>query len=119
MGNPSGIPLPERQWAMFSHLTAFTACIGVPFGNIIGPLVMYLIKKEEFPFGRDQAKEALNFNLSCTIYAIIGIILSFVLIGIPLLIALGIFWIIVTIIAAVKSNDGVVYRYPLCIRFVS
>jgi len=117
--HPSGIPNAERQWGMFAHLSAFSACVGIPFGNILAPLVMFLIKKDEYRFGGEQAKEALNFNISCTLYGLIALVLCLVFIGFVLLAALGIFWIIVTIIAAVKSNEGVSYRYPLCIRFVS
>ena len=80
---------------------------------------MFLIKKDEYRFGGEQAKEALNFNISCTLYGLIALVLCLVFIGFVLLAALGIFWIIVTIIAVVKSNEGVSYRYPLCIRFVS
>ena len=104
---------------MFSHLSAFSTLVGVPFGNILGPLVMFLIKKDEYRFGGDQAKEALNFNISCTLYGIISLVLCLVFVGFILLFVLAIFWIIVTIIAAVKSNEGVFYRYPFCIRFVS
>ena len=117
--HPSGIPNAERQWGMFSHLSAFSTLVGVPFGNILGPLVMFLIKKDEYRFGGDQAKEALNFNISCTLYGIISLVLCLVFVGFILLFVLAIFWIIVTIIAAVKSNEGVFYRYPFCIRFVS
>ena len=114
----SGVPIPERQWGMFAHLSAFSACLGLPFGNIIGPLIMFLIKKDEYPFGGNQAKEALNFNISFTLYVIISILLCFVIIGFILLPILGIFWLVVTIIASVESNKGVFYRYPLCFRFV-
>lgn len=115
----SGIPIPECQWGMFAHLSTFSACVGIPFGNIVGPLIMFLIKKDEYPFGADQAKEALNFNISCTLYGLISIALCFVIIGFVLLPILGILWLVATIIAAVRSNEGVSYRYPLCIRFVS
>ena len=117
--HPSGIPDAERQWGMFSHLSAFALLVGIPFGNIIGPLVMFLIKKDEYRFGSAHAKEALNFNISCTLYFTISAILCLVLIGFVILPAVFIFWIIVTIMAAVKSNEGGFYRYPLCIRFVS
>jgi uncharacterized Tic20 family protein len=117
--NQSGVPSPERQWGMFAHLSTFSACVGIPFGNIVGPLIMFLIKKDEYPFGADQAKEALNFNISCTLYGLISIALCFVIIGFVLLPILGIFWLVATIIASVRSNEGVSYRYPLCIRFVS
>ena len=113
-----GVPQAERQWAMFAHLSSLSGFI-IPLGSIIGPLVMYLIKKDEFPFGSDQAKEALNFNISCLIYAIISAILVLVVIGIVGLIAVGILWLVCTIIAAIKANEGVAYRYPFTIRFVN
>lgn len=104
---------------MFAYLSAFSACVGIPFGNIIGPLIMFLIKKDEYPFGGNQAKEALNFNIFCPLYAVISILLCFVIIGFILLPILGIFWLVVTIIAAVRTNEGISYRYPLSLRFVS
>lgn len=102
---------------MFSHLSAFSTFL-IPFGSILGPLVMYLIKKHEYPFGSDQAKEALNFNISCLIYGLIALPLCFLFIGFVLLPAVFIFWFILTIIATTKANDGIVYRYPLTIRLV-
>jgi uncharacterized Tic20 family protein len=119
LAHPSGIPQAERQWAMFAHLSAFSGFIGFPFGHILGPLIMYLIKKDEMPFGGAQAKEALNFNISLTLYAIVSGILVLVFVGIIFLLALFIISIIFTIIAAVKANEGEFYRYPLTIRFVS
>lgn len=117
--NPSGVPQPERQWAMFSHLSAFSIFIGIPFGNILGPLIMFLIRKDEMPFGGGQAKEALNFQISMTIYTIVSAVLALVFIGFLLLAALFVIFVVFTIIATVKSNEGQFYRYPLTIRFVS
>jgi uncharacterized Tic20 family protein len=108
----------ERTWAMLCHLSTLAGFV-IPFGNIVGPLVMWTIKKDEFPLVEDQGKEALNFQISMTIYIIAAVILIFLLVGIPLLIGLGLFDLIVTVIAAINANDGVKYRYPLCIRFVS
>jgi uncharacterized Tic20 family protein len=108
----------ERTWAMLCHLSTLAGFV-IPFGNIIGPLVMWTIKKDEFPLVEDQGKEALNFQISMTIYIIASIILILLLVGIPLLIGLGLFDLIVTVIAAINANDGAKYRYPLCIRFVS
>jgi hypothetical protein len=107
----------ERMWAMFCHLSMFSGHF-VPFGNILGPLIIWLIKREEMPLVDDQGKEALNFQISIMIYVIICIPLMFVLVGIPLLIAVVIFNIVVTIMAAIKANEGYEYRYPLCIRFL-
>lgn len=114
----SEIPKPEKTWAMLAHLSSFIGWIGIPFANIVAPLVMWQLKKDEMPFGSAQAKECLNFQISMTIYAIISVILCLLLIGIPMLIALYLIDIIFTIIAAIKSNDGIPYRYPMTVRFI-
>lgn len=107
----------EKNYAMLCHLVAFSGFI-IPFGSIIGPLVMWLIKKEESEFINYHGKESLNFQISIAIYTIISGILALVLIGILFLIALGIIWIVFIIIASVKTSEGEEYRYPLTIRFV-
>jgi uncharacterized Tic20 family protein len=113
------IPLPGevRNWAMAAHLSAFLgAWVALAF---VGPLVIWLVKREEHPFIAMHAKEALNFNLSVLIYAAVGFILAFLLIGIPLLVVIGVVWLVLTVVAAVKASAGQPYRYPLTIRFVS
>ena len=107
----------ERMWAMFCHLGGLAGFI-FPFGNIIAPLVIWLVKKEDYPLVNDQGKEAINFQISMTIYILASVVLIFLVIGIPLLIILGIFSLIVVIIAAIKANEGEKYRYPLTIRFL-
>ncbi len=107
----------QNTWAMLCHLSALAGFV-IPLGNILGPLVIWLIKKDEYPLVADQGKEALNFQISMTLYYIVSIILIIVLIGILLLIALALFSLIITIVAMVKANEGVAYRYPLCIRFI-
>jgi uncharacterized Tic20 family protein len=106
-----------RMWAMLAHISTFSGYV-IPFGWLLGPLVVWLIKKEEYPFVDDQGKEALNFQISVFIYAMVCAVLSLVIIGIFMLIGLLIFSIVVTIIAAIKANGGEAYRYPLCIRFI-
>ncbi len=109
-------------WAALAHLSALIASlVGLAF---IGPLIVYLVKKDD-PFVRRHAAEALNFNLSVLIYAIVGGIVLFflilVIVGlflIPLAIAAGIAWLVLVIIAGVKASRGEEYRYPLTIRFV-
>ena len=108
----------ERVWAMLCHIATLAGFV-FPLGNIIGPLVIWLIKKDEFPLVADQGKEAMNFQISMTLYILVSVILIIVVIGIPVLIALGIFDLIVTIVAAVKANEGIKFRYPLTIRFIS
>ena len=89
-----------------------------PFGNILSPLIIWLIKKDEMPFVEDQAKEVMNFQISMTIYFIGSIILIIVLIGIPILIVLGIFNVIIIIIAGINANDGKSYRYPINLKLI-
>ena len=107
----------ERSWAMFCHLGALAGYI-IPFGNIIGPLIIWQIKKAESELVDDQGKESVNFQISVAIGYLICVALAFVLIGIPLLIALGIFNLVMIIIAGLKANEGQKYRYPVCIRFI-
>jgi len=107
----------ERTMGMLCHLLALAGYV-IPFGNIIGPLILWLVKKDQFPFVNDQGKEALNFQISITIYAIVSAILAMVVIGIPLLIAVGIFGLVEIVLASVKANQGIPYRYPLTIRFI-
>jgi len=108
----------ERMWGMFCHLSALAGYI-IPLGSIIGPLIIWSMKKHEYPFVDEQGKEALNFNISMVIYLIISAILIIAVIGIFLLIALGIFQLIMIIIASVKANNGESFQYPLSIRFVN
>lgn len=124
-GAPAALPprktLDEpqaRTWGMLCHLTALSGFVGVPFGHIVGPLVCWLVKGKEHPFVDSQGKEALNFQISFSIYGLVAFVLVFALIGIVLLPAVAIVDIVLTIIAAVKANNGESYRYPLCIRFI-
>ncbi len=107
----------ERMWAMLCHLGAFAGFV-CPFGNIIAPLVIWLIKKDQFPLVEDQGKEALNFQISMTIYGLVSAVLCLIFIGFIMLFALAISFLVLTIIAAIKANEGNRYRYPLCIRFI-
>lgn len=107
----------ERDWAMFTHLSAFTFYF-TAIGGVVGPLVMWMIKKEEYPFVDEQGKEALNFQISIVIYAVVSAVLTLILIGIVLLIAVGILNIVCIILAAVKAQNGEHYQYPLSIRFI-
>ncbi len=109
---------PEsRMWAALSHVSALSGFV-IPFGNIVGPLIIWLVKRDEMSFVDDQAKEALNFNISMTIYMAVAGVLIFVLIGIPIMIVLAITWLMLVIMAAVKANEGTAYRYPITLRLV-
>jgi uncharacterized Tic20 family protein len=105
------------MWAMLCHLSALSGFI-IPFGSLIGPLVVWQIKKNQYPIVDDQGKEALNFQITITLAAIVSAILIVVLVGIALLIAVGIASLVFTIIAAIKANNGETYRYPFCLRLI-
>ena len=114
----AGIPTQdERTWAMLAHLAAFAFFI-CPFGNIIGPLIIWLVKRDQLPLVADQGKEALNFNISVTLAAFACGVLVFVFIGILLGVALFIFWLSLAIIAGIKAGEGTRYRYPVTLRLV-
>ncbi len=114
----AGLPAPDqRQWAMFAHLSALAGLV-VPFGNILGPLIIWLIKKDTMPLVNDQGKEALNFNITVAIAAVVCWVLVFVLIGFLLLPALVICWLVFVILATVRANEGSYYRYPFTLRLV-
>ncbi|MDG2516481.1 DUF4870 domain-containing protein [Lysobacter soli] len=126
--HPSGVSSDQRQWAMFAHLSAIAGAVltsGVGgWGTFLGPLIIWLVKKDTMPFVDDQAKEALNFNITVAIVFFALAVLVFVTLGIGLLIAIpawfviGIAWLVFAIIAAIKANDGVTYRYPFTLRLV-
>ena len=111
-------PNEERTWAGAAHWSALAAALigGLSF---LGPLFVLLIQGNKSPFVRRHAVESLNFQLSLLIYAIVSAILILVLVGIFLLIAVGLMWLIFPIIGTIKASNGEDYRYPLCIRMVS
>lgn len=122
---PSGVPAEERQWAMFAHLSALAGGVLTGgWGCFIGPLIIWLVKKDTMAFVDDQGKEALNFNITCGIVFLALLLLAIMTLGIGLIIAIpgwiiiGVAWIVLTIIAGIKANEGVAYRYPLSLRLI-
>jgi uncharacterized Tic20 family protein len=109
--------MTERQWALICHLSGLSGYI-IPFGNIIAPLVIWSVKKEEFPMVDAHGKEAANFQISFTIWFFIAGIMVILLIGIPVIIALAVIHVVFVIIASIKADSGEVYHYPLTIRFI-
>lgn len=106
----ASVPSESRGWAVAAHLVPL---LGL---SLIGPLVIWLIKREEDPFVELHAREALNFQISVLIY---GIIMAITIIGIVLLIPLAIFAFVAAVIAAVRAANGEPFRYPLSIRLIS
>lgn len=115
-GDPS-TSASVRNWGMVAHLSAFLVFV-VPV-PVIGPLLVWLLKREEHPFVEAHAKEALNFNLSVLIYGVIAGVLILVAIGVLLLPIIFIAWLVLVVIAGVKAANGEDYRYPMTIRFVT
>jgi uncharacterized Tic20 family protein len=109
----------ERNWAMLSHLSALIGYFAIPFGNVIAPLIIYLMKKDESPFVAEQSMESLNFQISMSIYMLISGVLVLILIGFLLLAAVWVVGVVLTVIASVKAANGEAYRYPLTIRLIS
>jgi len=102
----------SKQWGMFAHLSGI-------FTGFIGPLIIWQIKKDELPFASEQAKEALNFQITMAILYIIGIVTSIIFIGLFLILAVMIFTIVTSIIGGLKANSGEHYSYPIIFRFIS
>jgi uncharacterized Tic20 family protein len=125
-GQSSGAPPPpagapskdETNFAMFTHLAGLLELTSVPGGGLIGPLVLWLIKKDTMPFVDDQGKEAVNFHITTTIAVVVSWGLSFFCIGIPLLIAVIIGSVVFSIIAAIAASKGEAYRYPFTLRLL-
>lgn len=127
---PEGTPdAQERQWAMFAHLSAIAGGLLTSntiggIGCVLGPLIIWQIKKDTMPFVTDQAMEALNFNITVALALLVLVLLGIGTLGIgfvvtaPLMLILGVAALVFIVIAAVKANDGVAYRYPFALRLV-
>ena len=106
------------MWAMLCHLVALVGLLGNGVGFLLGPLVVWLLKREDDPFVDEQGKEAVNFQITMFIAALICAPFVLVLIGILFLIVIGLMMTIFPIIGAIKANEGESYRYPLSFRFI-
>ena len=111
------VSVDAKNWSVASHLSAFVMFLGVP--AVIGPLTVWLLKKDSDPYVDFHGKEALNFNISFLIYGIVSAFLIIALIGLLLLPAVFVTWAILVIVASVKASAGEYYRYPFTIRFIS
>lgn len=103
---------------MGAHLSALVVLLGLPL-PFVGPLVVWLLRRDTDPYASVHAKEALNFNLTAMIAFIVAAASIFVLVGFLLLPVVGIVWLVLVIIGGVKAANGEAYRYPLTIRFIS
>src|SRR5437868_11752979 len=108
-----------RNWCVLCHASALLGLFFHFFGHLLGPLIVWLIKRDASPEIDANGKESLNFQISMLIYDVIAGILCIILIGIPILLALWVLNTVFVIIASVKTSEGKLYRYPFTIRFIS
>lgn len=118
--------LNERQWAAGAHLLALILALvtswAAGIAGAIGALAVWMIKRDDSPFAAEHAKEALNFNLSMFIYAVILVVFVVITLGIgvifaaPLGLAIAVVWLVCTLKAAFRAYDGQPYRYPISMR---
>ncbi len=108
----------DRNMAMLCHLASFAMLVGIPLGNIIGPLIVWLMKREQSSFVDWHGKESINFQISVTMYAIISAILILAVVGFVLLPLTIVFALIMTIVGTMRANDGLRHQYPLTMRFI-
>ena len=106
-----------RNTAVAAHLSTFAGLV-VPFGSVIGPLAVWLTRRDRDPFIDQAGREALNFGISIAIYGSLVLVAALMLVGIPVLIAGVIAWVVLASLAAVKASQGQSYRYPLTMRLV-
>jgi uncharacterized Tic20 family protein len=133
----SGVASQDRTWAAVAHLAALTGHL-IPFGSLVGPLVIWLLKRDESPFVNEQGKEAVNFQLSTIVYGILYIAVTIAVVinagvhatnvaAFPVSLywvvvvglLLWLIWTISVIVGAVMAAGGKPFRYPLSIRFIS
>ncbi|MGD9721742.1 MAG: DUF4870 domain-containing protein [Pirellulales bacterium] len=113
------LPSEAKNWAVLCHLAGL---LGVPIplaGHIVGPLAVWLLKRDDHPFVDDQGKEAVNFQISMAIYELIAALLICAVVGIVLLPALIVLDVVLVIVAAVKASNGEAYRYPMTFRLIN
>lgn len=115
---PASKELQTRQWAMFLHLSVLAGYLA-PLVGFVVPIIIWQFKKEDLPGLDPHGKMVANWIISGLIYAIASSMLIIVLIGIPLLLALFVVGLIFPVIGGIKANEGVVWKYPLTITFLS
>lgn len=108
----------ERTYVTFIHLMPIFAT-AFPLFLVLGPLVMWLIRKNESAYINDHGREALNFNISLLIYYVVSGVLVLILVGFPLLIGVYVLGVVCSVLGAIAGNRGEFYRYPMCIRLIA
>ncbi|MEZ0389379.1 MAG: DUF4870 domain-containing protein [Verrucomicrobium sp.] len=116
----SNVPSDQRNMALFCHLGGIVGLVLPSAGNILLPLILWLVNKDKMPFVDQEGKEATNFQISISIYLLAATILMFVTCGIGFILPIGVlvFDIVVVVMASIDSSKGIPYRYPVCIRLI-
>ena len=111
----------EKTWAMLCHLSALLGFVLIPSANVWAPLIVWMLKKDQYPFVDEQGRESLNFHISLWIYTFIAGAIALTIIGLPLAFliwgAVYIAGFLFTILAAIAASEGGSYRYPFTFRF--
>lgn len=107
-----------RLWAMLAHLAGFLGYFIPVIGSLIGPLIVWQLKKDLHPFVDEQGKEALNFQVTVLIALAVSFLLMLVAVGFLLIGIVAVGAIVLMIIAAIKAHEGTPYRYPFCLRLI-
>lgn len=109
--------MSNNNWAMLCHLSALAMFV-FPLGNVVGPLIVWLLKKEEMPLVDREGKEALNFQITISLFALVAGLLTFILIGLPLLVLIGLVNLVFIILASLEASNGRPYTYPFNLRLI-
>lgn len=125
MSEPSDTTAPrasptenERTWGMLAHLSALAGVVIWLLGCVLGPLAVWLSRRDQSEFVAAHAREALNFNITVVLAAVVCMALMVVFVGFILGTALFIGWLVLTLIAAIRASEGELYRYPFSLRLV-
>ena len=106
-----------RTWAMFLHFSLLAGFV-IPFAGLIAPIVIWQIKKDEMPEIDAHGKAVVNWLISALIYGFISFLLCLIVIGVPLMFALGVLSVVFPIIGGIKANEGRLWKYPLSIEII-
>jgi uncharacterized protein len=118
---PAAVSAPsenERTWGMLAHLSALAGLVFPLLGIVLGPLAVYLGRRDDSTFVAQHAKEALNFNITVLIGAVGCMILMLVFVGFLFGTGLFVAWLVLTLIAAIRASEGQLYRYPVSLRLI-
>ncbi len=115
---PENLSEDARTWGMIAHFSALAFFLLPPVGGVLGPLVVWLLKKDQYPFASEAAKESINFNIAVLIGYAVCAVLAFVFVGIVLGFALFLYWLVMTIVAGVKASEGLHYHHRFTLRLI-